>query len=129
MKANALKPIITTLILSSVLLLASCAGLNLNDTDDDSTDASSDTGQFTIGGTASGLDGSVLLVNNLTDAKSLSSAGAFTFGDALADGATYNVIVATNPLTQRVPFQMEPAQLRPQTLQTSMSRVAIQAIV
>lgn len=100
MKINKLKPILTTLLLSSVLLLAGCAGLNLNNADDDSSASSSDTGQFTIGGTASGIDGSVLLVNNLTDAKSLSSAGAFTFGDALANGATYNVIVATQPLTQ-----------------------------
>lgn len=54
----------------------------------------------TIGGTVSGLSGTVVLQNNGSDSLSISSDGPFTFPTPLAQGATYNVTVLTQPATQ-----------------------------
>lgn len=55
---------------------------------------------FTVGGTLSGLSGTVVLQNNGGDNLSLSADGSFTFGSALADGANYAVTVLTQPAGQ-----------------------------
>jgi predicted SpoU family rRNA methylase len=54
---------------------------------------------FTIGGTVSGLTTgkSVTLLDNGTDALTVTANGKFTFKTALATGATYNVTVGTQP--------------------------------
>lgn len=52
---------------------------------------------FSVGGTVSGLSGSLTLANNGGDLRSVSASGAFTFATELAAGATYNVTVATQP--------------------------------
>ena len=52
---------------------------------------------YSIGGTISGLSGTVVLQDNGGDDLSLSSNGAFTFATPLPTGATYNVTVKTNP--------------------------------
>ena len=54
---------------------------------------------FTIGGTASGLSsgGSVVLLDNGTDALTVSANGSFTFATPLAGGASYTVTVGTQP--------------------------------
>jgi len=56
--------------------------------------------QYTIGGTVSGLSGTVVLKNNAGDNLSLAANGAFTFATALASGAAYNVTIATQPSGQ-----------------------------
>jgi hypothetical protein len=52
---------------------------------------------YSIGGTVSGLSGTVVLQNNAGPNLSVSANGAFTFGALLASGATYNVTVTSNP--------------------------------
>ncbi len=54
---------------------------------------------FTIGGTVSGLNSgtSVKLLDNGTDALTVTANGTFTFSTALATGATYKVTIATLP--------------------------------
>ena len=55
---------------------------------------------YSIGGTVSGLSGTVVLQDNGGDDLSLSSNGAFTFATRLATGVAYNVTVKTNPTGQ-----------------------------
>lgn len=54
---------------------------------------------YTIGGTTSGLSGTVVLQNNSGDDLSVST-GSFTFATALNDSASYAVTVLTNPSGQ-----------------------------
>ena len=54
---------------------------------------------YTIGGTTSGLTGTVVLQNNGGDNESVST-GSFTFDAALADSAAYAVTVLTQPSGQ-----------------------------
>ncbi len=53
---------------------------------------------YTVGGTVSGLNGTVVLQNNGADDLSITTDGSFTFATALADAATYNVTVLTQPV-------------------------------
>ena len=55
---------------------------------------------YSVGGTVSGLSGTVVLQDNGGDDLSVSSNGAFTFATPLATGAAYNVTVKTNPSGQ-----------------------------
>ena len=50
-----------------------------------------------VGGTVSGLSGTVVLQDNGGDDLSVSASGAFTFATALAAGSAYNVTVKTEP--------------------------------
>ena len=54
---------------------------------------------YTIGGTVTGLDSgtSVVLLDNGTNAKTVSSNTSFTFTTPLASGTTYTVTVGTEP--------------------------------
>lgn len=53
---------------------------------------------YTVGGTVSGLTGTgLVLLDDGTDAKSITANGAFTFAMTLAYGMTYNVTVKTQP--------------------------------
>jgi len=54
---------------------------------------------YTVGGTISGLSGSVTLLNNGTDFLTVTSNGGFTFTNALASGP-YSVTVAIQPSGQ-----------------------------
>jgi 6-phosphogluconolactonase (cycloisomerase 2 family) len=55
---------------------------------------------YTVGGTVSGLSGSVTLANNGGDIRTLSADGAFTFSTAIAGGGAYAVTVTAQPATQ-----------------------------
>ena len=55
---------------------------------------------FSVGGTVSGLSGTVVLQDNGGDDLSLTANGSFTFATALASGAAYSVTVKTNPSGQ-----------------------------
>jgi len=55
---------------------------------------------FTIGGTTSGLSGSVVLQNNGGDNLSISANGGFTFAAALTNSSSYAVTVLTQPAGQ-----------------------------
>ena len=55
---------------------------------------------FSVGGTVSGLSGTVVLQDNGGDDLSLTANGSFTFATKLAGGAAYSVTVKTNPSGQ-----------------------------
>jgi Putative esterase len=55
---------------------------------------------YTVGGTVSGLSGTVVLQDNGGDNLSVSANGSFTFATALAGGAPYSVTVASSPSGQ-----------------------------
>jgi putative esterase len=55
---------------------------------------------YTIGGTVSGLSGTVVLNDNGGDALSLTANGAFTFPTPVLSGSAYNVTVANAPAGQ-----------------------------
>jgi hypothetical protein len=56
---------------------------------------------YTVGGTLSGLSGSVVLNDNGGDALSLTANGAFTFQTPVLTGSPYNVTVASTSAGQR----------------------------
>lgn len=56
--------------------------------------------KYTVGGTISGLTGSVALLNNSSDAKLVATSGDFTFSTPVAEGSLYNVTVGTQPAGQ-----------------------------
>ena len=58
------------------------------------------TNTYSVGGSVSGLSGTVVLQDNGGDDLSVSANGAFTFATQLATGAAYNVTVKTNPSGQ-----------------------------
>lgn len=58
------------------------------------------TNAHTVGGTLSGLSGTVQLQNNGANDITLNADGSFTFVAPVAQGATYNVTVSTQPATQ-----------------------------
>ncbi|MCX7633139.1 MAG: hypothetical protein N2Z22_07395, partial [Turneriella sp.] len=55
---------------------------------------------YTVGGTVSGLSGTLVLQNNGGDNLTLNSNGNFTFATALPNGASYNVTVHSQPMGQ-----------------------------
>src|SRR6266852_4419088 len=55
---------------------------------------------YRVGGTISGLSGTVVLQDNGADNLSRSVNGLFTFATALADGSTYSVTVLSQPAGQ-----------------------------
>ena len=55
---------------------------------------------FRVGGTVSGLSGTLVLQNNGGDNLTLTADGAFSFAGLLANGANYNVGVTTQPANQ-----------------------------
>lgn len=58
------------------------------------------TNNYTVGGTISGLTGSVVLKNNAGDIKTVTADGTFAFDVALPDLSSYSVSVVTHPLGQ-----------------------------
>lgn len=52
---------------------------------------------YSVGGTVTGLQGSVTLRNNATDIRILNSTGDFSFQNKLSDGVSYNVVIQTQP--------------------------------
>jgi hypothetical protein len=55
---------------------------------------------YSVGGTVSGLTGTVVLADNGTDNLTLSANGPFSFATTLAGGSGYSVTVRTNPTGQ-----------------------------
>lgn len=55
---------------------------------------------YTIGGTVSGLTGSLTVKNNSTDQLIISSSGIFTFATPVNHGGQYNVTITAQPSTQ-----------------------------
>src|SRR5262245_11002318 len=55
---------------------------------------------YTVGGSITGLTGSVTLANNGGDSRTVSAAGAFTFATPVQSGAAYSVTVTSQPANQ-----------------------------
>jgi hypothetical protein len=55
---------------------------------------------YTVGGTVSGLSGTLFLQNNGADDLTIISASTFTFSRAIADGSAYAVTIKSAPSTQ-----------------------------
>ena len=58
------------------------------------------TDSYSVGGTVSGLSGTMVLQNNGTDDLTVTTNGAFSFNTALANGTAYSVTVLSQPLVQ-----------------------------
>lgn len=58
------------------------------------------TNTYTIGGTVTGLNGSMVLQDNGGDNKTVSTNGSFTFPTTVASGSAYNATVLTQPSGQ-----------------------------
>lgn len=76
------------------LLLSACGG---GDSDGGGSDRPPP--GYTVGGSVSGLNGSVVLQNNGGDDRTVSAAGSFTFATPVT-GGTYSVTVRTQPTDQ-----------------------------
>ncbi len=93
----------------SVSITSQPAGQTCNIVNDNGTNISANitnidvscvTNTFTVGGTVSGLSGTVILLNNGGDANTLTSDGPFTFATPVAEGSPYSVAVQTQPADQ-----------------------------
>ena len=58
------------------------------------------TNTYTVSGNISGLSGQLTLFNNLSDAKTVTSNGAFSFSTPVAGGGSYSATVGTQPRSQ-----------------------------
>jgi hypothetical protein len=86
--------IIAVLVLS--VMLFGCHGKNGGTSPGNAGGAS-----YWVGGTVSGLTGTLVVQNNSTDDLTITSNGTFRFETALASGSTYTITVKTNPIGQR----------------------------
>ena len=68
--------------------------------DSSGTGGSGGTASYSVGGTVSGLSGTVVLQDNGGDDLSVDADGPFTFATSVAGGAGYQVTVKTNPSGQ-----------------------------
>lgn len=58
------------------------------------------TNSYTVGGTVSGLSGSVIMQDNSGDDLTINASGTFTFATSVTSGAVYSATVLTQPSTQ-----------------------------
>jgi len=84
------------LVFTTSLILIACGGGGGGS--DDSNPPPAPT--YTIGGTITGLTGTVVLRNNAVSVLSVSADGSFTFSAPVANGSAYNVAVFVQPASQ-----------------------------
>src|SRR6266581_1400769 len=87
---------ISFLMASALLALSACSGRGDGGGGTGPAPASS----FAIGGTTSGLSGTVVLQNNGGNDLTVSANGSFTFPAPVAQGSPYAVTVLTQPAGQ-----------------------------
>ena len=85
-------------LLAACILTLSCKGSSKVSSDD--KPLAFVPGTYSIGGTISGLSGTVVLQNNGSDDLTITNNGSFTFATALGDGEIYDVTVLSNPAGQ-----------------------------
>ena len=95
MKFSISKLVRSALLLSVAFLFSACGG--------GGGGSGNPMGQlgFTIGGTVTGLSGTVVLQDNNGDNLTVAANGAFTFTTKVADASPYSVTVLTQPTNQR----------------------------
>ena len=85
------------LMLCASGLLTACSGGGVSNTDTSNLVSAY---LFTVGGSATGLSGSgLVLQNNGSDNLTVTASGAFTFATPLTTGDSYNISVLTQPST------------------------------
>src|SRR5512141_264322 len=94
MKFDMAKLTCRKLCLGVVLILTACGGGVGN------PNPASPGNGYTVGGTVSGLSGTVVLQNNHGDNVSRTGKGAFSFANQVATGNAYNVTVLAQPAGQ-----------------------------
>lgn len=85
---------------AALLLVAALAFVGLGGGATPASAASPGCASSSVGGTASGLTGTVTLALNGSENLAVSSDGPFTFSTPLVSGASYTVTVATQPAMQ-----------------------------
>ena len=92
------------LLALAATLLTSCGEVsNWFDSDDPGASGTQELGappSYAVGGTVSGLNGTLVLQNNGGDDLTVTEDGAVSFSTDLADGADYNITVASQPTSQ-----------------------------
>jgi len=88
------------LFLAPALFALALAGCGGGDDDDGGGGGGGNNQTFTVGGTLTGLTGTVVLQNNGGNNLSVSANGNFTFSTAVNSGAAYSVTVLTQPAGQ-----------------------------
>ncbi|HTW75619.1 MAG TPA: kelch repeat-containing protein [Steroidobacteraceae bacterium] len=73
-------------------MLTACGGSSTSTTRSPTT--------YSVGGTLSGMSGTIVLQNNGTDTLTLTNDGAFAFSTTLAPNSAYSVTVVTQPIDQ-----------------------------
>lgn len=86
-------------VLAAGILLGACGGGGGYDSGGGGSGSGAMTG-YTVGGTISGLSGTVVLQNNAGDNLTVSANGRFTFATPVASGSDYNVTVVSQPVGQ-----------------------------
>jgi serine protease len=85
------------LVFLPVLLLLSLSSCGGNDSSSSSTPV---VPTYTVGGTVSGLSGTLVLRNNDWNPLTVTADGSFTFSAALRNGVAYSVTVSSKPMGQ-----------------------------
>jgi len=93
---KSMKKIWFAVIMTAVLpLLATCGG-----SDPVRSGGNGSNARYSLGGTVSGLDGTLILLNGSTNARTIYINGAFTLATSLANGTAYDVTVYSKPINQ-----------------------------
>ncbi len=104
MRRRSLKAFIP--LMSAIILTVACGGGGGGGTTTSNTGGGGGGGggggstTYTVGGTVTGLNGTLVLQNNGQDDLTITSNGPFTFPTPLQDGSAYNVTVLTQPTGQ-----------------------------
>jgi hypothetical protein len=85
-------------VLAAGILLGACGGGGGYDSGSGSGSGGALT--YTVGGTVSGLNGTLVLQNNGGDNLTIMSSGPFTFRAPIGYGSTYDVMVVSQPVGQ-----------------------------
>jgi chitinase len=101
MQCNVTKLVCRTLSLFLALLLAACGGGGTGSSASSGVGNSTPSGgSYAVGGTVTGLSGTVVLQNNHGDNLTVTSNGAFGFANRSASGSAYGVTVYFQPTGQ-----------------------------
>src|SRR5690242_7103948 len=92
--------IVAMAIGTAATLVVSCGGAVTSSAPSTSLPSGPGAPGVSIGGTVSGLAGTVILQNNGSDTLSISVNGGFTFPTRVASGSSYSFSVSTQPAGQ-----------------------------
>ncbi|MBU3618628.1 DUF1566 domain-containing protein [Polynucleobacter sp. JS-Fieb-80-E5] len=88
------------MVASFSALITGCGGGSSDTSSQSIPTPTPSTTTYTIGGSVSGLNGSLTIKNNATDQSIITSSGQFTFDKPVSQGGQYNVTITAQPNTQ-----------------------------